>query len=250
MILSKSPWLASRLAVRRTSTRSTQLPQTLMRSCFRAYSTPGSVERPVVTSLTKTCPSCGATLPTALPVCQNCNYIARLHESIPYHDVLGLPYAPNPFVVDSALLKRRFVDAQRICHPDAWATKSEDQKDAALAVSNTVNAAYNTLASPLRRVEYILRRNGIELAEADQLDDLDLINEVMDVREEIDSVRPGGRSRLEELRDENDVKIREVREAIEILVATEDWTAASAAAVRLKYLQGIEDAIKQELDYL
>jgi molecular chaperone HscB len=79
----------------------------------------------VVTSLTKTCPSCGAVLPTALPVCPNCNYIARIHDSVSYHDILGLPYEPNPFVVDRTLLKRRFLEAQRVSHPDAWATKGE-----------------------------------------------------------------------------------------------------------------------------
>jgi len=84
-----------------------------------------SLKYSVVTSLTKACPSCGATLPTALPVCPSCNYIARIHDSISYHDRMGLPYEPNPFVVDAALLKRRFLEAQRISHPDAWATKSE-----------------------------------------------------------------------------------------------------------------------------
>jgi molecular chaperone HscB len=79
----------------------------------------------VVTSLTKMCPSCGAVLPTALPVCPNCNYIARIHDSISYHDLLGLTYEPNPFIVDRAILKRRFLEAQRISHPDAWATKGE-----------------------------------------------------------------------------------------------------------------------------
>lgn len=79
----------------------------------------------IVTSLTPTCLSCGAQLPTRLPVCPSCNFIARVDESVPYHELLGLPYDPNPFIVDTALLKRRFLDAQRICHPDAWATKSE-----------------------------------------------------------------------------------------------------------------------------
>ncbi|KAG2350356.1 Co-chaperone Hsc20 [Suillus weaverae] len=199
----------------------------------------------VITSLTKTCPSCGTILPTALPVCPNCNYIARIHDSISYHDILGLPYEPNPFVVDAALLKRRFIEAQRVSHPDAWATKSEFQRDVALHVSNTLNAAYKALSSPLHRIEYILQRNGLMTAEADPLEDPELISEIMEVREEIEA---GNIERIRTLEEDNDNKIREVVSAVTKSVAEKNWEETKVAAVRLKYLNGIADAIKQRLD--
>ncbi|KAG6336575.1 hypothetical protein ID866_2513 [Astraeus odoratus] len=174
-------------------------------------------------------------------------YIARVHESVPYHELLGLPYGPNPFVVDAALLKRRFLEAQRICHPDAWATRSE-VKDVALELSNAVNAAYKTLTSPLHRIEYILRRNGIDIGEADQLDDVELISEIMEIRDEIDNVQPENAERLLVLRDENNANISRVARTIEDLVDREDWTETKNAAVRLKYLEGIEDAIRRRIE--
>lgn len=36
------------------------------------------------------------------------------------------------------------------------------------------------------RAEYILGLNGIELAEEDQLEDMELISEIMEVREELE----------------------------------------------------------------
>jgi len=80
------------------------------------------------------------------------------------------------------------------------------KKGAALELSNAVNAAYKTLTSPLHRVEYILRRNGVETGEEDQLDDIELISEIMETREEIDNVQPGNAERLLALRDENNSK--------------------------------------------
>lgn len=80
------------------------------------------------------------------------------------------------------------------------------EKGAALELSNAVNAAYKTLTSPLHRVEYILRRNGVETGEEDQLDDIELISEIMGTREEIDNVQPGNAERLLALRDENNSK--------------------------------------------
>ncbi|KIK28545.1 hypothetical protein PISMIDRAFT_673586 [Pisolithus microcarpus 441] len=179
-------------------------PRIGFRSVLQLNQSRRPVSTKLSTSLTKTCPSCGALLPTRLPVCTCCNWIAGVHNSIPYHELMGLPYSPNPFMVDTALLKHRFLEAQRICHPDAWATKTEPEKRTALELSNTVNAAYRTLKSPLHRIEYILKRNGVEMEEADQLDDVELIDEIMQAREEIDSVQSGNPERLHGLRDQND----------------------------------------------
>ncbi|KAH7930974.1 Co-chaperone Hsc20 [Leucogyrophana mollusca] len=224
-----------------------QLAQPLQRLQRRNFSQPTS-QHNIATSLSKTCPSCGTALPTPLPVCPTCRYIARIHPSISFHELFGLPYDPNPFIVDLVLLRRRFLEAQRVSHPDAWATKNDDLRDAALDVSNAVNTAYKTLLTPLHRVEYILRRQGIETEEADQLEDLDLITEVMEAREEIDSIQPGNIERLRSLEGENDAKVQDTMETIKGLIASKDWKEVKTAAVRLKYLQGIQDAIKQRVD--
>ena len=68
------------------------------------------------------CPKCNIVLPTPLPACPNCHYISRLDHTVPYHSLFQLPFEPNPFVVDTFKLKRRYLEAQKICHPDAWTT--------------------------------------------------------------------------------------------------------------------------------
>ncbi|KAI6031830.1 hypothetical protein BKA83DRAFT_4205960 [Pisolithus microcarpus] len=162
-----------------------------------------------------------------------CNWIAGVHNSIPYHELMGLPYSPNPFMVDTALLKHRFLEAQRICHPDAWATKTEPEKRTALELSNTSISSSAT---------------GVEMEEADQLDDVELIDEIMQAREEIDSVQSGNPERLHGLRDQNDAKISQLVKMIEGLVAKDDWRETKSAAVRLKYLDGIDQAIRRRLE--
>lgn len=71
------------------------------------------------------CPKCSIVLPTPLPACPNCFYIQRLDNTVPYHDLFQLPFEPNPFVVDTYQLKRRYLEAQKVCHPDGWATHGE-----------------------------------------------------------------------------------------------------------------------------
>lgn len=128
-----------------------------------------------------------------------------------------------------------------------------------------MNAAYKALLSPLHRVEYILQRNGFNTEETDQLEDLEFISEIMEVREDIET---GNVDHIRALENDNDSelrisrtlrtlttfliidKIREVHRIIEISVAEKNWEEVKAAAVRLKYLHGVSDAIKQRIDNL
>jgi molecular chaperone HscB len=64
-----------------------------------------------------------------------------------------------------------------------------------------VNAAYKALSSPLHRIEYILQRNGLVTEEADPLEDLELISEIMEVREEIEA---GDIDRIRTIQEDND----------------------------------------------
>jgi molecular chaperone HscB len=83
-----------------------------------------STGRPAQNSLQQhgRCPKCSIILPTALPACPNCHYISQLDNTPSYHNLFQLPFEPNPFVVDTSKLKRRYLEAQKICHPDTWAT--------------------------------------------------------------------------------------------------------------------------------
>lgn len=71
----------------------------------------------------QSCPSCSRPLLSPLPACTNCGHISGLPQDVKYHDIFALPYEPNPFVIDIAVLKQRFREAQSICHPDSWASK-------------------------------------------------------------------------------------------------------------------------------
>jgi hypothetical protein len=73
--------------------------------------------------LTRTCPSCHQPLPSPLPACSNCWSIFQVPSEVTHHQLFELPYEPNPFTINMPLLKKRFLEAQAICHPDTWSTK-------------------------------------------------------------------------------------------------------------------------------
>ena len=76
-------------------------------------------------TLPRLCPSCSAPLATALPTCTNCSHIEPIPESASYFDILGLSDLNNRFRLDAKDLRFRFLQAQRICHPDAWSGKGQ-----------------------------------------------------------------------------------------------------------------------------
>ncbi|KAI0756981.1 Co-chaperone Hsc20 [Daedaleopsis nitida] len=217
------------------ATRIPRLPRRAHRvspTVFRSHHSPSSQP--------KLCPTCSSPLPTALPVCTKCSYIAPIPESMTLHEMLGVSYEPNPFIVDVAALKNQFRAVQAVVHPDRWVAKPQDQQAVAAAMSSRVNEALHRLSSPLRRAEYILAQEGLAGEETDKLDDMELLMEVMEAREGLANAQSA--DEVGEIRAENDARIQETIQEIEESVGAKNWEKLRIAAVRLKYLQGIESA--------
>ncbi|KZT65135.1 Co-chaperone Hsc20, partial [Daedalea quercina L-15889] len=196
--------------------------------------------RLATTSTPRSCPQCSARLTTPLPVCTKCYWISSIPSEMTYHEMLGIPYEPNPFVVDTAAIKRNLRQLQTVVHPDRWVGKEQEKQDAAAAMSSRVNEALHRLSSPLRRVEYILQREGYPIGESENLDDREVLRETMDMREAIEEAR--NQEQAEEIRAINAERLEETMDEITNLIGQKNWRAAKAAAIELKYWQGVEDA--------
>ena len=140
-----------------------------------------------------------------------------------FFEVFGYADLKNPFAIDVKDLKFRFLQAQRICHPDAWSQKGavrdlfliytvnpryiesyifKREQNIAAAQSSHLNKAYQTLLSPLSRAEYILAQNGYPSLETDKLTDTEFIMEVMELREELEACQTA--EELERIRGQNE----------------------------------------------
>ncbi|RDB28426.1 Iron-sulfur cluster co-chaperone protein HscB, mitochondrial [Hypsizygus marmoreus] len=192
------------------------------------------------------CPKCSQPLPTPLPACTNCWHISTLPPDTRFHDIFDLPYEPNPFLVDVSLLKKRFRDAQSICHPDSWASKGSNKQDVAQALSARINEAYQGLLNPLSRAEYILQRHHIPVSETDQVNDMQFMSEIMEARETIEDAE--NESDVLSVMGETRDGIKSTIDELEGLIGKMQWEDAKSAAVRLRYLEGIERAAKKWLD--
>lgn len=87
------------------------------------------------------------------PFCAHCIKIQPAEQMGDYFALFGLP---RRYGLDGAALKNKFLELSRKFHPDFYAGKSEQERELARDNSAYLNAAFRTLADPIKRAEYLL----------------------------------------------------------------------------------------------
>src|SRR5205807_10448464 len=84
--------------------------------------------------------------------------------AVDYFTFFGLPRKLN---VDVEALERDFYELSRKLHPDlnARAENKEIEQEWSLEQSSLLNDAYRTLKDPIKRTQYLLHLEGVELEE-------------------------------------------------------------------------------------
>ncbi|KXT04634.1 hypothetical protein AC578_2097 [Pseudocercospora eumusae] len=153
------------------------------------------------------------------------------------------PQGPPPktsFSPDLKQLRKEFLQLQAKAHPDL---APQDQKRRAEALSMRINEAYKTLQSPLRRAQYLLSQQGIDVEdETAKLDDSSLLMEVMEAREAVEEVED--EEQLNEIRAENNGRIEESVRVLEDAFRDNEFEKAAQEAIRLRYWVNIEESIQ------
>ena len=93
-----------------------------------------------------------------------CSACGKVQPPVPvdYFSFFGFPRKLN---VDAALLEREFYQLSRKLHPDLYSRADQREQEWSLEQSSQLNDAYRTLKDPIKRTEYLLRLEGVELEE-------------------------------------------------------------------------------------
>ena len=93
-----------------------------------------------------------------------CSACGKVQPPVPvdYFTFFGFPRKLN---IDTARLEREFYDLSRKLHPDLYARAQKQEQLWSLEQSSKLNDAYRTLKDPIKRTQYLLRLEGIELEE-------------------------------------------------------------------------------------
>ena len=165
-----------------------------------------------------------------------------------YFDFYGLP---ETFNLNDADVKKKFYQLSKQYHPDFYANEDEAKQQEILELSTLNNKAYQTLANPAKRLEYILRLHNLVSDGAKPHLPADFLMEMMDINErimEVDSATELGSITAEVLAIEGD--INEELSALTTDYVTLDDTAKESRLnnianiyFRQKYLLRIKESL-------
>jgi molecular chaperone HscB len=91
--------------------------------------------------------------------------------------------------IDLLLLRSRYLNLQKQFHPDKFSMKSTLEKRLAMQTASVINDAYDTLASPLKRAQYLLDLRGYDTQQEKytSCDGLFLMEQI-ELREELEMI--------------------------------------------------------------
>lgn len=108
---------------------------------------------------TNSCWSCGSM--RAAHFCASCGKV-QPPAPVDYFTFFGLGRKLN---VDVSALEKDFYELSRKLHPDLNARSGSQEQQWSLEQSSLLNDAYRTLRDPVKRTQYLLKLEGVELEE-------------------------------------------------------------------------------------
>src|ERR1700685_1176320 len=108
---------------------------------------------------TQSCWSCGTM--RAVHFCESCGKV-QPPAPVDYFTFFGLP---RKLTLDVSAIEKDFYELSRKLHPDLNARAGSQEQEWSLQQSSLLNDAHRTLKDPIKRTEYLLKLEGVELEE-------------------------------------------------------------------------------------
>ena len=108
---------------------------------------------------TQSCWSCGTM--RAVHFCEACGKV-QPPAPVDYFTFFGLP---RKLTLDVSAMEKDFYELSRKLHPDLNARAGSREQEWSLQQSSLLNDAYRTLKDPIKRTQYLLKLEGVELEE-------------------------------------------------------------------------------------
>lgn len=168
-----------------------------------------------------------------------------------FFDIFGLPVS---YQVDLKLLAERYRNLQRQFHPDKYAEKPAREQRLAEQYAATINQAYSELKSPLRRAQYLLALQGVDIDTDSAITrDPEFLMEQMTLREALSDVRDAENpfAALTAVADEAGAHYRELQQAFAEQLQSDDMAQAGETVAKMQFFNKLLDevqALEHEID--
>ncbi|PKF50876.1 co-chaperone HscB [Enterovibrio nigricans] len=157
------------------------------------------------------------------------------------------------FELDGSSLSSQYRELQRRFHPDKFATASEQDKLLAVQKAAQINDAYQTLNEPVRRAEYMLSLNGIELRDEQQtMQNPVFLMQQMELREELEDIADSNEPEEKLFDFEHQVSniLKSLLDELKTQLDDMQWSVAATTVRKLKFLVKLKQEIERIEDRL
>jgi molecular chaperone HscB len=147
------------------------------------------------------------------------------------------------YALDLAHLDSAYRDIQSKVHPDRYANAGDAERRASMQMTTQVNEAYRTLKSPVRRAQYLLELNGVDVGfETNTAMPRDFLMQQMELREKLEAAKNG--ADLDFIARDLAVERREIENQIEERIdGKRDFAAATDLVRKLMFLERFSEEI-------
>lgn len=192
---------------------------------------------------TTQCRSCGETkFNKCFLVCPSCNAVQSPDPAITYFQI----FDQDPkYELDLKDLEAKYKSLMKKLHPDLSHGKSMEEKENSVQLSALVTTAYDELLNPVSRATYLLKLQGIHVEEEGTVNDSELIMEVMEIRETLESTPD--KKTLERLHDTARARMDQWSNTFNTALKEGNNASAIGALQRMSYFGRVCDDIKREL---
>lgn len=160
---------------------------------------------------------------------------------------------PVDYQIDSSVLAPRYQELQRQYHPDRFVTASPSEQLEAVKQAAAVNDAYQILKHPLKRAEYLLLLQGLDIQnEQHTMHDTAFLMEQLELREELDAIsnniktsQSEGEAQLLKFSAAIDKMAKQRYEALVQTLTEQQWQNAADNVRKLKFLEKLQQQIEQ-----
>lgn len=189
------------------------------------------------------CWNCQTQIVQGQIICPKCNALRKLNTKPPnYFDLFQID---QKFSVDLQKLHVNFRNLQAVVHPDKYSNHSHEEQKSSADWSSLLNKAYTTLQHPIKRGEYMLRVQNVEIPEKNETVNPEFLMEMMERNEEVAELQT--QSAIE---DYTEVLQKEFKGLCDKLADELDHGSCSNALevlVRMRYTNNLIVKLKEKL---
>ncbi len=151
------------------------------------------------------------------------------------------------YSIDTARLRERFREMQKMFHPDRFATATQQDRRISAQYASLINEAFTTLNDPVQRGRYMLSLAGVADEEHDTSMAPAFLMEQIELREELDMARSDSLEALARLNERIDDEFQKRQAQIAEILDGEKSDESESARNLVRELQFL-DRIKNEIE--